>query len=314
MAEREAAEDTLEEAPDPSDTASWLVEGLGPPAPEPAAQAAEDEEDWGGAAPAAEAQPETEGSRDEDPAPDAQAEPDGSSPKASSPEELDHLGHELAAATTELEGRIRHEVVAEVDQRREEIALQGSAALAQAKAAIAETEQRLLRESEAKLRGERERTAGALGEATVQLRAELTEVERRLGGQIVEEIRAHAQAFERKRESLADGIQAITARLDTLEERVRGIAAESGETRDTLAVLARYRAPARAEGDNEVQGVDLNDASFEDLRRLGLSSTQAARVITHRDAMGGFDSVDRLKQVPGLPPKLFERIRPRVSV
>ena len=45
--------------------------------------------------------------------------------------------------------------------------------------------------------------------------------------------------------------------------------------------------------------VDLNSATFEDLRELGFSVTQATRVITHRERQNGFKSVDDLADVPG---------------
>ena len=47
--------------------------------------------------------------------------------------------------------------------------------------------------------------------------------------------------------------------------------------------------------------VNLSDASFDDLRSLGMSVTQAKRVLDYRDRLGGFDSIDDLDFVPGFP-------------
>jgi DNA uptake protein ComE-like DNA-binding protein len=46
--------------------------------------------------------------------------------------------------------------------------------------------------------------------------------------------------------------------------------------------------------------LDLNEASFEELRELGLSVTQSARLIAYRDVRGGYESLDEIDDVPGL--------------
>jgi polysaccharide biosynthesis transport protein len=57
----------------------------------------------------------------------------------------------------------------------------------------------------------------------------------------------------------------------------------------------------------------LNGASAEDLEACGLSSSQAIRVLAHREKRGGFDSVDELDAVPGLPPDSVARVRSRLT-
>ncbi|HZA90154.1 MAG TPA: helix-hairpin-helix domain-containing protein [Solirubrobacterales bacterium] len=47
--------------------------------------------------------------------------------------------------------------------------------------------------------------------------------------------------------------------------------------------------------------VGLNSGSFEDFRGLGMSVTQAKRVISYREELGGYSSVDDLDRVPGFP-------------
>lgn len=240
------------------DTASWLVQDLVSPDTESAAPADEDwvpegvassefDDDGGTPAPAA----GEEGERKEEASPGADEElvPDGASEDLAGA--VSELRRELAKSTVELDrlsGRIREEVAAEVDQRREELALDGS---------------------------------------------------------VVHEVRSHAKAFDR----MTKALETLSSRMDGLEERLGAVAADTGSVQDTLAVMARY-GPAEDAG---TQAMNLNEASFEDLRRVGFSATQAARVLTHRDAFGGFDSVERLRQVPGLPEKLLERIRPRLG-
>ena len=60
--------------------------------------------------------------------------------------------------------------------------------------------------------------------------------------------------------------------------------------------------------------VDLSSATFDDLRGLGLSVTQAKRVLDFRERLGGFDSVDDLDYVPGLPKSLLVELKDQVTV
>ena len=47
--------------------------------------------------------------------------------------------------------------------------------------------------------------------------------------------------------------------------------------------------------------LNLNDATFEQLRDVGLSVTQTGRVLAHRERSGRFGSVDELEGIPGFP-------------
>lgn len=60
--------------------------------------------------------------------------------------------------------------------------------------------------------------------------------------------------------------------------------------------------------------LNLQSASFEDLRRLGMSATQALRVLNHREKLGGFDSLDDLDQVPGFPKAFRDKLKERLWV
>jgi DNA uptake protein ComE-like DNA-binding protein len=52
--------------------------------------------------------------------------------------------------------------------------------------------------------------------------------------------------------------------------------------------------------------LDVNKASFEQFRELGMSVTEATRVIAYRERRNGFQSVDDLDAVPGLSKKLIK--------
>jgi DNA uptake protein ComE-like DNA-binding protein len=60
--------------------------------------------------------------------------------------------------------------------------------------------------------------------------------------------------------------------------------------------------------------VSLASASFEQLRTLGMSVTQAKRVLNYRDRNNGFDSLDELESVPGLPEPFLATIKQRLTL
>jgi DNA uptake protein ComE-like DNA-binding protein len=60
--------------------------------------------------------------------------------------------------------------------------------------------------------------------------------------------------------------------------------------------------------------VDLNEASHADLCAIGMSETQASRVIRHRDFWGNFHFVSELDHVPGFPPEMRAELDQRLSV
>ena len=62
----------------------------------------------------------------------------------------------------------------------------------------------------------------------------------------------------------------------------------------------------------EPHTVSLSSADFEQLRELGMSRTQANRVIRYRDKHGDFSAVEELREVGGFPRALLERIEPRI--
>ena len=68
--------------------------------------------------------------------------------------------------------------------------------------------------------------------------------------------------------------------------------------------------PAAAASD----AVNLNSATFEELREAGLSVTQATRILAYRERFGGYSSVEDLEKVPGFPADLIESLRGRLSI
>ncbi|WP_218670815.1 helix-hairpin-helix domain-containing protein [Microbispora sp. GKU 823] len=61
--------------------------------------------------------------------------------------------------------------------------------------------------------------------------------------------------------------------------------------------------------------VNLNTATAEQLDALpGIGGVIAQRIVDYRDAHGGFQSVDQLKDVPGIGDRKFAEMRDKVSV
>jgi chromosome partitioning protein len=60
--------------------------------------------------------------------------------------------------------------------------------------------------------------------------------------------------------------------------------------------------------------IDLNRVTYDELRRLDLSTTQAKRVLAYRDRLGGFSSIDEIDEVPGFPDELRNALKQRVTV
>ena len=56
---------------------------------------------------------------------------------------------------------------------------------------------------------------------------------------------------------------------------------------------------------------DLAEATA--LRRLGMSVTQATRVIAYRERQGGFESLDDLDAVPGIPKNMLAELKEQLA-
>jgi hypothetical protein len=60
--------------------------------------------------------------------------------------------------------------------------------------------------------------------------------------------------------------------------------------------------------------LNLNQASFADLRALNLSGTQSRRLLAYRQRIGGYQSIDQLDDIPGFPSAVRERLKRQAAV
>ena len=65
----------------------------------------------------------------------------------------------------------------------------------------------------------------------------------------------------------------------------------------------------RAKPKRQGKLIDVNEATFEQLRDLGMSITQATRVIAYRERQDGFESLDDLDSIPGLPQTVMAELK-----
>jgi DNA uptake protein ComE-like DNA-binding protein len=107
-----------------------------------------------------------------------------------------------------------------------------------------------------------------------------------------EQLRAHEEAEQALREKLLE-----VERNDSHSEPPAA---------DTTSASAAANGAADEPGGGEVL---LNDASFEQLRALGLSVSQAARLIAQRDQRGGFSAPDELDGLYGMPGDLIATLK-----
>jgi DNA uptake protein ComE-like DNA-binding protein len=121
---------------------------------------------------------------------------------------------------------------------------------------------------------------------------------------------------QRLRDELGDAQK--RARADA--ERADRAERDRADLQERVAAMKRAAAQAAAAtdpGDRDavVSGkLDLNTASFEQLREFGLSVTQAARLIGQREQHGGFGSVDDVDGVVGLPRDVKQSLKEHGSV
>ena len=110
----------------------------------------------------------------------------------------------------------------------------------------------------------------------------------------IEESRAEVARALKERDSMRKRIAELESQLDGAKRRV----------------APKRRSASQA----KTQQVELNSATFEELRGLGLSVTQSARVIAYRDVRDGYDSLDELDDVPGLPAETRRELRARLKL
>jgi DNA uptake protein ComE-like DNA-binding protein len=143
-----------------------------------------------------------------------------------------------------------------------------------------------------------------------ELRAENRDLAKRVR-ELETEIAAQA---ERAKAELATGFEQreaeLSARIDELESSL----ADAKEPAQAPSVASEGKSTTTRRSSRKKGLPDLNEASFEELRNLGLSVTQSARVIAYRDVRGGYQSLDELDEIPGLPKETRLDLRKKLTL
>jgi DNA uptake protein ComE-like DNA-binding protein len=119
---------------------------------------------------------------------------------------------------------------------------------------------------------------------------------------------------------LGSEVQRLRRDLRQTEQRAERAEVELATAQERAEEMKRAAANAAAAANPDHPGdsfngtLDLNRASFEQLRVAGLSVTQAARLIGQREQLGGFESVDDVDAVVGLPRDLKQALKDHGSV
>jgi len=146
----------------------------------------------------------------------------------------------------------------------------------------------------------------------VALRQRLEEAERR--AQIAE--RRVEEAAEREREAREREAREKQAReREAREKQAREREArEKAEKTRKSAKSAGSRKSAPEPATPNGQRLDINSARFEDLRSMGLTVAQSARLIAIRDVRNGFESLKELDDLDDLPQDLVSTLKQHLRV
>jgi helix-hairpin-helix protein len=98
--------------------------------------------------------------------------------------------------------------------------------------------------------------------------------------------------------------------LTRLRRKQRRVEEQKHEIELLKSRLSELEGTAEEAEDGRHDGkLDLNEASLDDLRQLGLNATQSARLMAYRERAQGFDSIDEIEQIPGFGQATLRRLR-----
>jgi DNA uptake protein ComE-like DNA-binding protein len=154
------------------------------------------------------------------------------------------------------------------------------------------------------------------------------------GGQAAAEARA-VERFARFVEQMADALEAaglgvpewasrgaLTQRRRAIRRRPEKPAGRRRTARQRRshgsssdrASAGHAAAPTRNQSRTTPNGlIDINQATYEELRSLELSTTQSRRLLAYRRRVQGFGSLNELDAIPGFPSVVLNQLKQRLS-
>jgi DNA uptake protein ComE-like DNA-binding protein len=229
-------------------------------------------------------------------------------------------GGELGEIITQLEARLEKET-----RRADREAAKAAKLAERATATKTRTASRSkkLKKGEQTLKEQREENTALqkrIREAEEDFDTRLSQMETDLTKQFEEreaELRDRIRELEAELSQAKKGKPATKAartrrRTTTSKATISG--ARSKPAARAKASGARTTGSTRARRGTKNGKLDLNEAKFEELRELGLSVTQSARLIAYRDVRGGYGSLDELDEIPGLSAETRRELRGRLQL
>lgn len=237
------------------------------------------------------------------------------SPTASTTRLQQEAAEQIELSAQRLRSEFDEELRSAVEETRSEVE---SRMRMESKRLLTEQAERLQAESDERVEATVE---SVRAETERRVQAEIDELTRTL-----ESERGTRRAeIERAERAAAVAPESSSDKQDRREEP----GAERPQPRGLLAWLPRRSPLDTGEGDEpaiEVRAfepgkgsapgepVNVNEATFEQLRELGMSVVQATRVIAYRERRDGFESVDQLETIPGLPKPMLDELRQKLTV
>jgi DNA uptake protein ComE-like DNA-binding protein len=112
---------------------------------------------------------------------------------------------------------------------------------------------------------------------------------------------------ERRRAIRRQAEKPAAGRRAARQRRAQGSAGERSSAVGTTA-------PARNRSRTANGGlIDINDATYDQLRSLKLSTTQSRRLLAYRRRVEGFKSLNELDAIPGFPSAVLDQLKQRLS-
>ncbi len=127
------------------------------------------------------------------------------------------------------------------------------------------------------------------------------------------ELGAEVQRLRRKLAEANDRTDAERQRAERAEREAAELRERAGEMKRAAARAAAAAHPGDG-GEGSDGALDLNAVSFEELRVAGLSVSQAARLIGQREQRGGFESVDDVDAIVGIPKGVKQALKDQGTV
>lgn len=127
--------------------------------------------------------------------------------------------------------------------------------------------------------------------------------------------RAEARAAKR----FASITAGMASQLKAAEFALPSWASSRQRSRQSASQRASRRAESGASEHNGRRAakdprLNLNLATFAELRSLNLTSTQTQRLLAYRKRIGGYKSLEQLDEVPGFPSVVRERLKRQATV